>query len=311
MNEAPNGLFESVTVLPNSSAQGLYDSLVGLDEVKERLSKDSLVLLQPAELANWSISHYKREIEITRVIRNRIPLFVFAGDVGTGKTALAETFGDPLARQLDIRVELFKLSLSARGIGAVGQMTALITEAFKQVHQAASKYRHTDNNPKAAVVLLIDEADALAQSREFNQMHHEDKAGVNALIRGVDGIKSSGLPVIVVMCSNRLQALDPAILRRATRTFEFVRPNTDQRTALLTKLLDGVGFSEDQIKQVADALGKTKQRNYGCTYSDISQKLVPEFVFKAFPNKAVDFNETLAIAQAFIPTAPFEQGRRA
>ncbi len=311
MNEAQNDLFESVATLPNPSAQGLYGSLVGLEEVKERLSKDAGLLLRPAELVKWSMSHYKKELEITRAIRNRVPLFVFAGDVGTGKTALAETFGDPLARQLGIRVELFKLSLSARGIGAVGQMTALITEAFRQVQQAAHKYKLTDGNPNAAAVLLIDEADALAQSREFNQMHHEDKAGVNALIRGVDGIKSSGLPVIVVMCSNRLQALDPAVLRRATRTFEFIRPNGEQRTALLSRVLDGVGFSKDQIRQIADALGETKQREYGCTYSDITQRLVPDFVFQSFPHKALDFNETLTLAKAFIPTAPFNHERRA
>ena len=42
----------------------------------------------------------------------------------------------------------------------------------------------------------------MAQSRELGQMHHEDRAGVNALIRGVD---------YLVMCTNRLEALDHAV----------------------------------------------------------------------------------------------------
>ena len=35
---------------------------------------------------------------------------------------------------------------------------------------------------RGAVILLVDEADALAQSREAAQMHHEDRAGVNAFL---------------------------------------------------------------------------------------------------------------------------------
>jgi hypothetical protein len=49
----------------------------------------------------------------------------FAGDVGTGKTALAERFGDAVAQDIDLRVTLFFLSLNARGTGVVGDMTTL------------------------------------------------------------------------------------------------------------------------------------------------------------------------------------------
>ena len=62
-----------------------------------------------------------------------------------------------------------------------------------------------------AIVVIIDEADAIAQSREFGQMHHEDRAGVNALIRGIDTVATERRPVLVLLCTNRLSALDPAI----------------------------------------------------------------------------------------------------
>ena len=64
-------------------------------------------------------------------------------------------------------------------------------------------------------------------------MHHEDRAGVNALIRGVDDFATGNLPAIVVMCTNRLDALDPAVRRRAAVTFTFNRPNEAQRQAFL------------------------------------------------------------------------------
>jgi AAA+ superfamily predicted ATPase len=88
-------------------------------------------------------------------------------------------------------------------------------------------------------VLLVDEADALAQSRELAQMHHEDRAGVNALLRGIDGIRSDRLPVLTILCTNRLDAIDPAVQRRAAAVEMFGRPGQAQRAALLTHLLAG------------------------------------------------------------------------
>ena len=155
---------------------------------------------------------------------SRPPLFVFAGDVGTGKTALAETFGDAVARGNDLPITLYRLSLNTRGSGAVGQMTRLISAAFTSVGEAARRLTVDSKRSRGGVVLLIDEADAIVQSRALDQMHHEDRAGVNAVIRGIDAFAVESLPVIVVMCTNRPEALDPAVLRRAARVFEFARP---------------------------------------------------------------------------------------
>src|SRR5439155_8450059 len=99
---------------------------------------------------------------------------------------LAEAIGDALARASDIPVTLFRLSLNVRGSGAVGQMTKLLSDAFAAVRERGAQARDSAGMPKAAIMLLIDEADALGQSRDLAQMHHEDRAGVNALIRGID-----------------------------------------------------------------------------------------------------------------------------
>ena len=86
---------------------------------------------------------------------------------------------------------------------------------------------------KGAIIFLVDEADALAQSREMSQMHHEDRAGVNAFIRGVDQVKNEQIPVAIIMCTNRLNALDPAIKRRSIDILTFHRPNELQRYLIL------------------------------------------------------------------------------
>jgi AAA+ superfamily predicted ATPase len=238
--------------------------------------------------------------------RDRPPLFIFAGDVGTGKTALAETFGDAVARETEINVTLYGLSLNARGTGAVGEMTNLLSKAFSEVKQAGKNASGRGGKRGAGIILLIDEADALAQSRELAQMHHEDRAGVNALIRRVDDLASADIPAIVVMCTNRLEALDPAIRRRAAVTFTFTRPNEDQRQALLRPVLEDLGFSPQQIHSLVAATGTTHGRKYGYTYSDLTQRLLPGLLLAAYPSKPITFDLAKEVIEHHPPTPPFK-----
>jgi DNA replication protein DnaC len=126
-------------------------------------------------------------------VLRRPPLIVLAGDVGSGKTELAETIGDAVARKEKIEITLYPLSLSSRGQGRVGEMTQLLSAAFDYTVEAATKLKGSTGRSRGAIILLVDEADALAQSRESAQMHHEDRAGVNAFIRGIDCLANGQL----------------------------------------------------------------------------------------------------------------------
>ena len=89
----------------------------------------------------------------------------------------------------------------ARGESA--KWTQLLSSAFEFVLGEARKLKSSSSNrSRGAVILLVDEADALAQSREATQMHHEDKAGVNAFLRGIDKLSNERLPVAVIMCTS-------------------------------------------------------------------------------------------------------------
>src|SRR5262249_4421561 len=116
------------------------------------------------------------------------------------------------------------------------------------------------------VILWVDEEDALAQSREAAQMHHEDRAGVNAFIRGVDRIGNGRLPAAVIMCTNRLGALDPAVKRRAADILLFGRSNETQRRAVLASALNHLGFSASQIDLLVAATGAQRGREYSFTF---------------------------------------------
>lgn len=298
-------LFDAILTYPDPDLQEQFSNLVGLDHEKERLLKESRILLCPDAVEEWSERHYGSIVPLTRAFKGRLALFLFAGDVGTGKTTLAESFPDLVARELDIPITLYRMSLGVRGQGAVGQMTSLITAVFERIEEEARKLASNGSNPRSAIVLLIDEADALAQSRDLSQMHHEDRAGVDALIRGIDRIGGGKHPLLVVICTNRLEAIDPAVLRRAADVFAFSRPSMEQTTAVLTAGLDGLGFEDLQIQTLAKILGDSRKRGYGCTYSDLTRRFLPGVLFHAFPDSPVKFENAEAYAQAFSPTPPF------
>ncbi len=298
-------LFDAVVELPEASVQRRYDGLVGLDDIKTRLAKEAELLLNPAGLEQWSKTYHGARIAACDAFADRPPMFLFAGDVGTGKTALAETFGDNVARSLRIPVLLFRLSLSSRGSGAVGEMTQLLAAAFDEVRGSVGT---KSEKHRSASVLLIDEADALAQSREASQMHHEDRAGVNALIRGLNSLSEHRVPVLIVLATNRLEAIDPAVRRRAAATFRFERPNEAQRRQALVALLHGVHVSETDITCLVKATGPTDGRSYGLTYSDLYQRLIPSAVLAAYPGRALTCELLLDAALALTPTPPFAEG---
>lgn len=292
-------LFEREMTFPDREASEAFARLHGLDEVKERLIKEAMLLTQSEALERWSRSHHgRRTIRAVESFTHGSPLLVFAGDVGTGKTALAQSFGDAVARRLGAPVHLLQMSIRTRGSGIVGEMTQLITNAFRAVQERAATTREV-------TVLLLDEADALGESRETAQMHHEDRAGVNALIQGVDLLRGSGLPVLVVFCTNRIGSLDPAIRRRAADIFEFRRPNPEQRGAFLQAMLGDLALPDGTVERLVELTGEREGRPYGFTYSDLSDRLVRSAVIEAYPDSPLDAPTLLRLAASMVPTRPF------
>ncbi|MBN8520310.1 MAG: AAA family ATPase [Alphaproteobacteria bacterium] len=299
-------LFERRLNYPDIDAQERLGRLVGLDDHKARLTKIIGLLVNPSGLEAWAKKHHPSANGVLNVVLRRPPLVVLAGDVGSGKSELAETIGDAVARQEKIDITLFPMSLSTRGQGRVGEMTQLLSAAFDYTVEEASKLKGA-GCARGAVILLVDEADAIAQSREAAQMHHEDRAGVNAFIRGIDRIGNGRLPAAVIMCTNRLSSLDPAVRRRAADILSFNRPDEHQRHAVLGELLKQFGFTKAQIDALVSATGAQKGRAYGFTFSDLTQRLLPAIVLDAYPSNAVSAARALEIAGAMNPTAPFQE----
>ncbi|ABM95325.1 ATP-binding protein [Methylibium petroleiphilum] len=301
------GLFERPITLPDADAQSRLAKLVGMDDKIRRLSNVLAVLINPAGLKEWLDQHHAHSTGLLDAVLRRPPLVVLSGDVGSGKTELAETIGDMVARQEGIDITLLPLSLSSRGQGRVGEMTQLVSAAFDHAFHEASKVKSSrGSRSRGGVILLVDEADALAQSREADQMHHEDRAGVNAFIRGIDRLANGHLPAAVLMCTNRLNALDPAVRRRAADILVFERPDEAQRLEVLHRRLGDAGFGKADLQSLVAATGEQAKRPYGFTYSDLTQRLLPAIVLDAYPQGPIKPSRAIELARAMAPTPPFK-----
>jgi AAA+ superfamily predicted ATPase len=137
-------------------------------------------------------------------------------------------------------------------------------------------------------------------------MHHEDRAGVDAFLAGVDSLAGAQVPVLVVLCTNRLDALDPAIMRRAAATFTFDRPTAEQRDVVLRNALQNIDLAPATITELVAITGPGSDRP-GYTYSDLSQRLIPAAVLRAFPDDALTDDILLDVARRLPPSPVFEE----
>ena len=270
--------FEAERIYPNADARAWYDRLVGIDDHKKRLLLELELLLYPDRLAKWSKKHHGKEILACQIMASRAPLVLLEGDVGCGKTVLAETIGDPLTEKVGGKVHLLKVNTQVRGTGMVGEMTDLIVQAFTQAELRAAALKG------APLLLLIDEADALAAKRVDQHMHHEDKAGLNTLLQRIDGLRLSDRRIAVIFITNRPDALDPAVRRRSALQLTFRRPDDEQRAELFRRSVPEIELSAKHLRELIAATGSEAKKKHGAifTWSDITDRLVPAAVRDAF-----------------------------
>jgi len=279
MKEGNSSLFEQETPLPNAWLTAQAERLVGFKVRYDRMRQDLRLLIDKEGLDRWSKKHYHTRIPLLDSLLDRYPLVVFHGDVGTGKTVTAEAASNKLAEELDKEAMLFKLSTRVRGSGSVGEMSALINQAFEIVGKEAGKAKLS--------FLIIDEADSLAANRSTNQSHHEDKVAVNTLIQKIDDVRRFNGRVLVILCTNRYEALDPAILRRAAYIEEFSRPNDSERQEILNMDCAGLGLPPSVIDEIVELTGPQGRDKLGYTFSDIRTRLLPEALAQAYPSRKI------------------------
>src|SRR5579871_1338815 len=167
-------------ITPGSSSSVTWNEVAGLDEAKEELQEVVDFLRDPARFEQLGA---------------RVPKgILFHGPPGTGKTLAARAVAHEsgarfYAQSASAFVEMFA------GLGA-----ARIRKLFEEARSNAPS------------IVFIDELDAVGRARSGHSWNREQDQTLNQLLVELDGFGPRD-QVVVMGASNRLQDLDPALLR--------------------------------------------------------------------------------------------------
>ena len=180
-----------------------FSDVAGVDEAKDELVEVVDFLKSPKKYTD---------------IGGKIPKGVLlVGDPGTGKTLLARAVAG------EAGVPFFSISGSDFVEMFVGVGASRVRDLFKQARE------------KAPCIIFIDEIDALAKSRANGfSSNDEREQTLNQLLVEMDGFDNEkGL--IVLAATNRVDVLDPAILRpgRFDRQVPVEKPDVKGREEIL------------------------------------------------------------------------------
>ena len=191
-------------LMTNDQNHVTFNDVAGLDEEKEEL----------AEIVDF----LKNPVKYT-MLGARIPKgVILTGPPGTGKTLLAKAIAG------EAGVPFFSISGSAFVEMFVGVGASRVRDLFEEAKK------------NAPCIVFIDEIDAVARRRGTGMGggHDEREQTLNQMLVEMDGF-GVNQGIIVMAATNRIDILDPAILRpgRFDRKVVVGRPDVAGRLAIL------------------------------------------------------------------------------
>ncbi len=215
----PSALREVFTEIPNVH----WEDVGGLEDVKLRLKEAVELPLKKPEYFE------KLGIRPTRGI-------LLVGPPGTGKTLLAKA----------VATESEANFISIKGPEVlskwVGESEKKVREVFRKARQAAP------------CVIFIDEVDAIAPARGYDEGSKVTERIVNTLLTEMDGMNLSKR-VVVIAATNRPDIVDPALLRpgRFDQILDVGLPDRDTRIEIFKIHTKNMPLSKDvDFEELAD-----------------------------------------------------------
>jgi cell division protease FtsH len=208
------------TVLPtadgsNAAEAGAADAPVVDDPSRIRLS--DVAGCDEAKLELTEAIEFLKSPERFRLLGARIPRGIMLyGPPGTGKTMLAKA----------VAAEAGVAFVAASGSEFVEKFVGVGARRIRDLFEGARKH--------GRAVVFIDEFDAIGKARGGVNSHEEREQTLNQLLVEMDGF-TTGEDVVVIAATNRLDVLDPAVLRpgRFTRKIHVGLPDVAGRREIL------------------------------------------------------------------------------
>ena len=272
-------------VMMNNQNAGGSNKMMNFGKSRARLSvgdgkitlKDVAGLKEEKEELEEIVEFLKEPAKFTRV-GARIPKGVLLeGAPGTGKTLLAKAIAG------EAGVPFFSIS----GSDFVEMFVGVGASRVRDLFEEAKKH--------APCIVFIDEIDAVARRRGTGMGggHDEREQTLNQLLVEMDGFGVNE-GIIVLAATNRVDILDPAIMRpgRFDRKISVNRPDVGGREDILRVHARNKPFAEDvDLRQIA-------QTTAGFTGADLENLLNEASIIAAKDNRS--FVKQEDIRRAFI-----------
>lgn len=188
VTEEENGLSSSSEIKSNVN----FEDVIGQELAKQKCRLIERFLEEPERFGKWA----PRNI-------------LFFGPSGTGKTMLAKA----LANKTDVPI------IPVKATQLIGEY---VGDGARQIHQLYERAEEM-----APCIIFIDELDAIALDRKFQELRGDVSEIVNALLTEMDGIVERN-GVCTICSTNRVNSLDSAVRSRFEEEIEFVLPGEEE-----------------------------------------------------------------------------------
>ncbi len=231
--------------------------VVGQEDAKKKVRVILEFLKNPGKFGKWA----PRNV-------------LFYGHPGTGKTMMAKALANEAGTPF----------LSVKSTKLIGEH---VGDGARKVHELYERARQL-----SPCVVFLDEFDAIALDRSYQDLRGDVSEIVNALLTELDGIQSNE-GICTIAATNRIELLDPSIRSRFEEEIEFTLPSFEERLEILRRNLADFPLS---VKARLDVIASASE---GFSGRDLVEKVIKATLHKAIAEgkEVVETDDMLKVVE--------------